>query len=234
MSCLKCRCIVCTVTGNSYNLTALLQSLNQSFLIQRSCTRNNLKLLYTFKKFLIRQFLKLRTSQNILVGVGIFPKTDLTTDFLCSTRSISCDNLDAYAGIHTLSNSSRHIRSHRIRNSCNSEEIQSRSNQLAIIYSLIAILKNLICKSKSTHGLILICKKLTVDILTRYTSAYRSTLRCHNLRCTLHINHTLACNRRLHDSCHILVFSCERNLIHHLGILSHRLSHTRHDHRKQT
>ena len=122
MSSLQSRGIVGSVTSNSNDLVLPLQSLNQSFLIHRTSTRDYLQIQDSLIQLFVRKSSKLWTCNNILITILCCPQTNLTTDFLSCTRSITSNNLHIDTGIHTFCDGCRNIQTNRVADSHNTHK----------------------------------------------------------------------------------------------------------------
>ena len=216
------RSIVCSVTSHSNYLILILQGLNQTFLVHRTSTRDNLQVKNALQKVRIRQCRKLRTSNDVTLRIlRIIPKTYLTCYFLCCSRSITCYNLHAYTCIHAFLNSCRHIQSYRVSDGSNSDEAELVCYNLIAINSFFAIIQNLVGEAKCTHSTILIFCQLLINILFAYRCFFAKTE--HYLRSAFHIKHLLALQSyRLYYGCHILAFCREWHLRNSLYTLTYR------------
>ena len=221
MSYLQSRSIICSITSNSNHLILFLQSFNQSFLIHRSCTRDNLQIQDSLIQFLVRKFSKFRSCNDILIVILCSPQTYLTADFLSCTRSITSDNLHIDSCIHTFSNGGRNILTNRITDSHNTHKGQIISHDLTILEYVSLTIKHLISEAESTHSLVLIFNQLILNIGFRNIILDILAQATYDFRCTLDIENCLAFKQgRLNNCSHILTLRRERQLLQNLSRLT--------------
>ncbi len=171
MGSFQCRCIVCTVASHGYNFIICLECLNQTLLIHRAGTGNNLQFSDTFTELTVRKFCELNTGDDIAVGVSfVIPKTNLASDFLCCSGRIACYNFNLDSCVDYLVDGIWYIDTYRVGNSHNSEECKIVGNDFAIFNRRIIVVKFLISEAEGTHSLILIFEKLCINLFIGYTT----------------------------------------------------------------
>ena len=219
---MESRCIVGSVTSHSNYLILLLQGLNQTFLVHRTSTRDNLQIKDALLKVRIRQCRKLRTGNDVTLCVlRIIPKANLTCNFLSCSRSITSYNLHAYTCINAFFNSRRYIQSYWVRNGSNSDKTEFVCDYLVVFNRFIGIIQYLVGEAQRTHSAILIFCQLLIYILFAYRCFFAKTE--YNFGSTFHIKHLLALQLyRLYYGCHILAFCREWHLRNSLYTLTYR------------
>ena len=99
MGSLEGRGIVGAVARNGHDLSETLEGFDQTLLVHRTSTRDNLEVENALFEFLVRECSELRASDDVAIRVGGLPQSDLSANLFGCARSVARYDLDINTSI---------------------------------------------------------------------------------------------------------------------------------------